>query len=153
MSETADIYISISRKSPKPGKGAYIAVLEAETTSGEVGTLTIRKRLDDVTPHQLELHAIVDSLKRFRRTCRVNIHSDHGWFETIRKRGWFDKWQQAGWIVNGHMAAGADLYQQIYMFETVCLMEIGEIDKDLGSYSTWLGNEIENEKHIQTGRR
>ena len=83
----------------------------------------------------------------------MNIHSDHGWFETIRKRGWFDKWQQAGWIVNGHTAAGADLYQQIYMLETVCLMEIGDIDKDLGSYSTWLGNEIENEKHIQTGRR
>lgn len=148
MDETADIYISISRKSPRPGKGMYISVLEAVGSSGKAGTLTLRKKIDNITPHQLELHAIVDSLKRFRRPCTVNIHSDHGWFETIRKQGWFDSWQQAGWIVKGHTAAGADLYQEIYMLETVCNMEIGEIDKELGSYTTWLDSEIKNARAI-----
>lgn len=148
MDETADIYISISRKSPRPGKGMYISVLEAVGSSGKAGTLTLRKKIDNITPHQLELHAIVDSLKRFRRPCTVNIHSDHGWFETIRKQGWFDSWQQAGWIVKGHTAAGADLYQEIYMIETVCNMEIGEIDKELGSYTTWLDSEIKNARAI-----
>lgn len=146
--ETADIYISISRKSPRPGKGLYIAVLEAKGTSGRVGTLTLRKMLDDVTPHQLETVAIADSLKRFRRACLVNIHSDQGWFEAIRKRGWFQKWQQDNWIVKGHRAAGADLYQEIHMLETVCNMEFGTIDKDLGSYKTWLKNEIKNARAI-----
>lgn len=146
--ETADIYISISRKSPRPGKGMYISVLEAVGSSGKAGTLTLRKKIDNITPHQLELHAIVDSLKRFRRPCTVNIHSDHGWFETIRKQGWFDSWQQAGWIVKGQTAAGADLYQEIYMLETVCNMEIGEIDKELGSYTIWLDSEIKNARAI-----
>ena len=148
MDETADIYISISRKSPRPGKGMYISVLEAVGSSGKAGTLTLRKKIDNITPHQLELHAIVDSLKRFRRPCTVNIHSDHGWFETIRKQGWFDSWQQAGWIVKGHTAAGADLYQEIYMLETVCNMEIGEIDKELGSYTIWLDSELKNARAI-----
>lgn len=148
MDETADIYISISRKSPRPGKGMYISVLEAMGSSGKAGTLTLRKKIDNITPHQLELHAIVDSLKRFRRSCTVNIHSDHGWFETIRKQGWFDSWQQAGWIVKGHTAAGADMYQEIYMLETVCNMEIGEIDKELGSYTIWLDSEIKNARAI-----
>ena len=148
MSDTADIYIAISRKSPKPGKGTYIAVLEAEGASGKVGTLTLKRTLDDITPHQLEMTAIVDSLKRFKWACTVNIHSDHGWFETIRTRGWFDKWQQDNWIVKGHRAAGADLYQEIYMLETVCGMEFGDIDKDLGSYRTWLENEIKNARAI-----
>lgn len=146
--ETADIYISISRKSPRPGKGIYISVLEAVGASGKAGTLTLRRRFDDVTPHQLELNAIVDSLKRFRRPCKVNIHSDHGWFKTIRERGWFDKWQQADWIVKGHVAAGSELYQELYMLETVCNMEIGEIDKELGSYTTWLDSEIKNARAI-----
>ena len=147
MSE-ADIYISISRKSPRAGKGMYIAVLEATGSSGRPGTLTIRRTLDDVTPHQLELHAIVDCLKRFKWACEVCIHSDHGWFEAVRKRGWFDKWQQAGWIVNGRTAAGSELYQEIFMLETVCGMEIKEINKDLGSYKTWLENEIKNARAI-----
>ncbi len=148
MSERADIYISISRKSPRAGTGMYIAILEATTEGGKTGTLTIRKRFEDITPHQLELNAIVDSLKRFRRTCRVNIHSDHGWFKTIRDRGWFDKWQQADWFVNGHRAAGAELYQEIYMLETVCRMEFGDLDKDLGSYQTWLESEMNNARAI-----
>ncbi len=149
MNETADIYIGISRKCPRPGKGMYIAILEAETASGKTGTLTIRKQLNYVTPHQLELNAIVDSMKRFKRACSVNIHSEHGWFKTVRERGWFDTWQQANWIVNGHPAAGSELYQEIYMFETVCRMKIGVIDKDLGSYKTWLENEIQNTIPIQ----
>lgn len=148
MNETADIYISISRKSPRAGTGMYIAILEATTEDGKTGTLTIRKKFEDITPHQLEMNAIVDSLKRFRRACTVNIHSDHGWFKTIRDRGWFKKWQQSDWITNGHMTAGAELYQEIYMLESVCRMEIGKLDKDLGSYQTWLENEIKNARAI-----
>ena len=147
MSETADLYITISRKSPKPGRGFYIYVLEGITPEGERKASSPRKReFEEITPHQLELNAIVDALKRFRRPCRVNIHSDHGWFKTVRDRGWFEKWQQAGWIVNGKPAAGAEQYQEIYMLETVCGMEIGTINKDLGSFSTWMQNALHSEK-------
>ena len=141
MSEIADLYITISRKSPRPGKGFYIYVLEGVKANGERKASNPRKRdFEDITPHKLELNAIVDGLKRFKRPCRVNIHSDHGWFKTVRERGWFEKWQQAGWIVNGHEAAGADLYQEIHMLETICNMEIGSIDDDLGSFSEWFKN-------------
>lgn len=144
MSEEADLFISISRKSPKPGKGYYVYVLEGTRADGTKGASNPRKRdFEDITPHQLELNAIVDGLKRFKRPCRVNIHTDHGWFKTVRERGWFEKWQQAGWIVNGHEAAGADLYQEIHMLETICNMEIGNIDNDLGSFSEWFKNTME----------
>ena len=144
--ETADLYIAISRKCPKPGKGFYIYVLEGTRADGSKGASDpCRKEFDDATPHQLELCAIVDGLKRFRRACRVNIHSEHGWFQKIRECGWFDTWQQAGWMTKeGHTAAGAELYQEIYMLETVCRMEIGTIDKDMGSFREWFGNEIKN---------
>ena len=143
MSETADLYISISRKSPKPGKGFYIFILEGTKADGtKAASRAYRREFSETTPHQLELHAIVDGLKRFRRACIVNIHSDHGWFKTVRERGWFEKWQQAAWIVNGKPATGAELYQEIYMLETVCGMEIGELDKDLGSFTDWMKNTI-----------
>lgn len=140
---TTDIYIAISRKCPRPGKGTYIAVLEAVGASGKAGTLTIRGTFDDITPHRLELRAIVDALHRFKYGCTINIHSEHGWFKTIKERGWFEKWQQAGWIVNGKPAAGSEMLQEIHMLETVCNMEFGILDKDLGSYNTWLNSEIE----------
>ena len=143
MSEEADLYISISRKTPRPGKGYYIYVLEGSRADGSKRASNPRKRdFGFITPHQLELNAIVDALKRFKRPCRVNIHSDHGWFKTVRDRGWFEKWQQAGWIVNGHPAAGADLYQEIYVLETICNMEIGTIDNDMGSFRIWFENAI-----------
>lgn len=143
MSETADLYISISRKSPKPGKGFYIFILEGTKADGtKAASRAYRREFIEITPHQLELHAIVDGLKRFRRPCTVNIHSDHGWFKTVRERGWFEKWQQAAWIVNGKPAAGAELYQEIFMLETVCGMEIGELDKDLGSFTDWMKNTV-----------
>lgn len=148
MTET-DIYIKISKKSPRAGKGSYLVVLEAITASGKPGTLTIKDSFEDITPHRLELRAIVDALHRYKIHSRVNIHSEHGWFKAVRDNGWFDKWQQAGWMVNGHMAAGAELYQEIYMMETVCGMEIGTIDKDLGSYKTWLDCQMENAGPIQ----
>ena len=147
MMEEADLYISISRKSPKPGKGYYVYVLEGTKADGTRKASNPRKReFDDITPHQLELNAIVDGIKRFKRSCRVNIHSDHGWFKAVRDNGWFNKWQQDGWMINGHMAAGAELYQEIYMLETVCSMEIGTIDKDLGSFTEWLKNAISEAK-------
>ncbi len=142
--ESADLYIKLSRKSPTAGKGFYIYVLEGTRADGSTGaSKPCRKDFEDITPHQLELNAIVDGLKRFRRACRVNIHSDHGWFQTVRERGWFEKWQQAGWMTNeGHPAAGAEFYREIHMLETVCNMEIGTIDKDLGSFREWFDSEI-----------
>lgn len=143
MSEEADLYISISRKSPKPGAGYYLFILEGTKADGtRIATRAYRKDFPNITPHQLELHAIVDGLKRFRRPCTVNIHSDHGWVKTVRERGWFEKWQQAGWIVNGKPAAGSELYQEIYIMETICRIQIGTIDKDLGSFTEWMSNEI-----------
>lgn len=141
-----DIYIKISRRSPKPGEGMYLAVLEAKTASGKAGTLTIWKSFDEITPHQLELQAVNDALHRFKRHADVRIHSDHGWFETIRERGWFEKWQQAGWIVKGKPAAGAEVLQEIYMIETVCGITIESVDNNLGPYKIWLESEIERRK-------
>lgn len=144
MCETIDLYIAISRKCPRAGPGKYIAILEAVTASGKTGTLTLKKELDEVTPHLLELQAVHDAIHRIKRHVVINIHSDHWWFKTVRNRGWFDKWHENDWVVNGHLAAGADLYQEIYMMELVGGIKIGDIDNDLKSYKTYLENEIKN---------
>ena len=131
MSEEVNLYIKTSRESPKPGAGSYIAILEATTESGKTGTLTLKKQYDQITPHQLELNAVNDALHRFKRHVEVKIHSEHGWFETIRTRGWFEKWQKNSWFVKGKRAAGAEVLEEIWMLEHVCGITILSIDKDL----------------------
>lgn len=148
MSEVVDFYIKISRKSPKAGRGTYIVILETITASGKPGTLTLKKELDEVTPHRLELQAIHDAIHRIKRHVTINIHSDHGWFKTVRERGWFDKWHDNDWIVNGRLTPGADLYQEIYMMELVGGIQFGGMDEDLGSYKTYLESEIKNASPI-----
>lgn len=143
MSEEVNLYIKTSRESPKPGAGSYIAILEATTESGKTGTLTLKKQFDQITPHQLELNAINDALHRFKRHVEVKIHSEHGWFETIRTRGWFEKWQKNSWFVKGKRAAGAEVLEEIWMLEHVCGITILSTDKDLGTFKTWLDAEIE----------
>ena len=138
--ETADIYIAISRKCPRAGSGRYIAILEATTERGKTGTLTLKKSLDDVTPHQLELIAVRDALRRFTRSVTVNIHSGHGWFKTITERGWLGKWQQADFKKDGNDIPMSDLYREIMI--TYRSITVGTTDKDLGTYKTWLENEI-----------
>lgn len=139
MLEQADIYITISRKCPRSGPGRYIAILEATTEKG-TGTLTLKREFEDITPHQLELQAIADSMHRFTRSCLIRIHSDHGWFKNVVGRGWLDKWLTNNFLKNGEELTGADLYRDIVsMFRSIT---IERIDKDLGSYGSWLESEI-----------
>lgn len=140
MTET-NVYIKISRKSPKPGKGSYMAILEAMSSSGKPATLTIKGTFENITPHKLELRAIVDTLHRYKTQALVNIHSDHGWFKTVRDNGWFDKWHEDDWMKDGEPIACWDLYREIDYLEKFAV-EIGSIDTDLGEYKTWLESQI-----------
>lgn len=144
MSEVG-LYIKISRKCPRPGPGMYIAILEATTASGKTGTLTLKKHLEDITPHQLELTAIVDALHRCKGDLDLQIHSDHDWFRKVKQNGWFEKWQQAGWMNKDKPRPGADLYQELWTLENVCSVRFDTFDQDLGTYKTWMENEIGKE--------
>lgn len=151
--ETADIYITISRKSPRAGPGSYIAVLEATTVSGQTGTKTLRKRIDECTPHSLELMAIIDAFKCFRRHCTVRIHSDHGWMQSIRANGWLDRWREQDFKKGGADITHADLYRQLESIETTRGLTIDEVNADLGSYTIWLKSEIEREKQTEKEKK
>lgn len=145
MSEVG-LYIKISRKCPKPGPGRYIAILEATTASGKTGTLTLKKDFDEVTPHKLELHAIVDALHRCKGDIDLTIHSDHDWFRMVKENGWFDKWHDNGWMLKDGPRSGADLYQELWTLENVCRVRFDTFDQDLGTYKTWMEDEIRKEK-------
>ena len=141
----ADIYIITSRKSPRAGPGKYISVL-AHDIDGTEYTKTLRNSFDNVTPHALELQALTDSLKRFKKPCGIHIHSAHGWIRSVYENGWLKKWQASGWINNGKPIANAELYQNIEDIKNDLHLEFIGIDDDLGAYQTWLNNEIRKEK-------
>ena len=139
------LYITTSRKCPRPGPGMYIAILEATTSSGKTGTLTLKKKFDEITPHNLELTAIVDALHRCKGDIEISIHSDHDWFRKVKQNGWFEKWQQADWMGKGEPRPGADLYQELWTLKNVCRVKFDTFDTDLGTYGEWMHNEIRKE--------
>lgn len=141
MNMETDIYIITSRTAPRPGPGEYISVLEYKLEDKEY-TKTLRKQCEEVTPHALELTALSDSLKCFRRSCDIRIHSTHGWVKSIFLNGWIGKWKAAGWVNNGKPVANTELYELIDRLTNDNGLNLVSFDDDLGSYRTWLTNEI-----------
>lgn len=133
-----DIYIITSRSAPRAGPGRYISVLEYQEC-----TKTLKEGFESITPHTLELLAILDSLKRFKKPCGIRIHSLHGWYRSVTLNGWIDKWKAAGWINKDKPVANADLYRDILDTQEKLNLEVLSIDDNLGTYDTWLKNEIE----------
>lgn len=137
----ADIYIITSRKSPRAGPGRYVSVLEYKVNDREY-TKVLRQGRESITPHALELEAVADSLKRFKKPCGIRIHSSHGWFRSVIENGWLDKWKHAGWMNKDRPVPNTELYQGILDTEEKLNLEIISIDDDLGTFKTWLTNEI-----------
>ena len=140
----ADIYIITSRKSPRAGPGRYVSVL-AHDIDGTEYTKTFSEEFENVTPHSLELKALAENLKRFRKPCDIRIHSPHGWIRSVYENGWLEKWEAAGWMNKGKPVANTELYQEIESTKNNLHLEIISIDDDLGSFRTWLDNEIGKE--------
>ena len=136
-----DIYIITSRTAPRPGPGEYISVLEYKLEDKEY-TKTLRKQCEEVTPHALELTALSDSLNCVRRSCDLRSHSTHGWVKSIFLNGWIGKWKAAGWVNNGKPVANTELYELIDRLTNDNGLNLVSFDDDLGSYRTWLTNEI-----------
>lgn len=139
----ADIYIITSRKNPRAGPGRYVSIL-AHDIDGTEYTKTLEEECENVTPHSLELKALSDSLRRFRKPCGIRVHSAHGWIRSVYENGWLDKWRAAGWINNGRPVANAELYRDIEGLKDDLHLEFISFDDDLGSFRTWLENKIKN---------
>ena len=137
----ADIYIITSRKAPRAGPGKYISIL-AYDRDGTEYTKTLIEECESVTPHSLELTALLNSLRRFKKPCGIRIHSAHGWIRSVYDNGWLDKWQASGWTNKGKPVPNAELYQDIENAKNELHLDFISIDDDLGSYRTWLGSEI-----------
>ena len=140
-----DLYIKISRECPRPGPGMYIAILEAKTAAGKTGTLTLKKKCAQITPHNLELTAVIDAIKRCKGDISLRIHSPHDWLGRVITNGWLHKWQQADWMDKGKPRPGSELYKELYTFEQACGIRFESFDRDLGSYSDWMDYEIKKE--------
>lgn len=142
----ADIYIAISRKAPRAGPGRYVSVL-AYNREGKECTKTVKEECEDVTPHSLELKALLGSLRRFRKPCGIRIHSAHWWMKKVYENGWAEKWRASGWMNNGKPVANAELYREILDTKERLHLEIISIDDNLGSFDTWLNNEVTRKEH------
>ena len=141
----ADIYIITSRKAPRAGPGRYVSIL-AYDAAGKECTKTLEADCENVTPHSLELTALLDSIRRFRKPCDIRIHSPHGWVRSVYENGWLEKWMADGWIKNGKPVANASLYQDIEDTKKDLHLEFISIDDNLGSFRTWMNNEIERKE-------
>lgn len=142
--DEVEIYISQSLEGPRTGYGFYIYLLQKE---GSNKTLTDTGDGDNYTAHSLEVMALIDALRRFKRPCKLKVHSAHGWLKQIWVNGWLEKWQSADWKnTKGKEVANADLLRELSAILAEKEHEILEMDCDLKDYTKWMEFQIEKQR-------
>lgn len=109
--KTVDIYTDGSCKC-NPGPGGWGAVLcyggvEKEICGGA----------PDTTNNRMELTAVIESLKRLKEPCKVNLTSDSKYVVDGITKGWAAGWKARGWKkADKSPALNPDLWDQLLTF-------------------------------------
>lgn len=135
-----DIYINQTHKAPKETEGAYQYLISMMTSKGPADSKGFGVVM--ATAHEAELIAIEEALKRFKASCRLRIHSEHGYFASVISNGWMDKWK-----MNDYKNAKGIRVSHAERLEAINKLlgnhEIEDADKNLGEYASWMQSQIE----------
>ena len=96
--------------SGNPGPGGYGAILicngkEREISGGEPET----------TNNRMEIRAVIESLKKLKHPCDVEVYSDSSYVVNTFLQGWITSWQKKNWHnSSGDSVKNQDLWQELY---------------------------------------
>ncbi len=92
-----------------PGTGGYGAVLKYGERSTEISE-GYRK----TTNNRMELMAVIKSLQKLNRSCKVVLYSDSRYICDNFEKGYVKLWQSKGWRGStDNLVRNVDLWQQI----------------------------------------
>lgn len=78
--------------SGNPGPGGWAAILMCADKEREIKGCS-----PYTTNNQMELTAVVESLRLLKFPCNVTIYSDSAYIVNQVRNGWLDKWAANGW--------------------------------------------------------
>lgn len=137
-----DIYIETNVKSPKRQRGTYGYILVYRPPGKEEdATVSDFVTVDDVTPQEIELKALVKALGRLRKQCDVSIIQSNQYIKNMSNN--LDTWKKSGYkTAKGEDVKYKDLWQQLAEYMEKQHITWGE-DK---GYQNWLKSEVTKKK-------
>ena len=95
--------------SGNPGPGGWGAILEY---NGHECTLS--GGAPETTNNRMELTAVIESLKRLKEPCVVELYSDSKYVIDALEKGWVWGWKKRGWIKSDKKPAlNVDLWETL----------------------------------------
>lgn len=79
------------------GRGEYYILLECIDKNGVPRTKEKYARYKNKTKNEVELIALTEILKSFKRKCEIELHMKKGFISETIKAGRMKKWQQENW--------------------------------------------------------
>lgn len=138
-----EIYTETSIRSPRKQTGHFGYILVYRPEGKEDATVSDFKERSDVTPHEIELEALVCAMKRLNRPCNVRLIQSNQYIQNMVTSGNLSRWKETGWITaKGEEVKNKELWQQLSE-----LLDLHTVtwSEDTG-YQQWLIREVEKRK-------
>ncbi|MBQ7067022.1 MAG: hypothetical protein IJN92_09420 [Lachnospiraceae bacterium] len=140
-----DLYVETSIRGPRRQNGTFGYILVYITKSGEEATLCDFVNKKDVTPHEIELEAIIKALGRLNKKCDVSVIAGNPYVADMTSN--LQKWKGNGWITaKGEDIKNKELWQQLEELLEKHQVTFGGDDT---GYQKWLINEVKRKGEQQ----
>lgn len=138
-----EIYTETSIRSPKKQTGQFGYILVYRPPGEEDATLSDFETEYEITPHEIELVALVRAMNRLNRPCEISLIQSNSYIYDMIHSGNLERWKNNGWkTAKDEDIKNKGLWQQVSeLFErhTVTWAE------DSG-YQQWLIREVQKRK-------
>lgn len=140
-----DMYIETSIRGPRRQTGIFGYVLVYRTKNGEEATLSDFEVEKDITPHEIEMVAMIRAMERLNRECEITVIAGNTYIENMEKN--IRKWKENGWVTaRGEEVKNKHLWQMLDELFKKHKVTFGGTD---AGYQKWLTGEIRRRKGEQ----
>ncbi len=141
-----EIYTETSIRSPRKQKGHFGYILVYRPEGKDDATVSDFKERTDVTPHEIELEALICAMSRLNRPCEVRLIQSNQYIQNMVTTGNLSHWQQNGWkTAKGDEVKSKELWQKL----SVLLDRHSATWTEDSGYQQWLIREVQKRKEKQ----
>ena len=95
----------------KGGEGSWAYVIVDPET--DISVRSCAQRVMGTTNNRMELQAIIEGLKQFRKDTSVEVISDSAYVVNCFLQKWYVKWRQNNWYSSSGPVKNPDLWQEL----------------------------------------
>lgn len=95
------------------GQGEYSIVLAFVDAQGELHTKEEYGGYSETTKNRLDILVAIKALSRMKEKCKIVIHINSTYIESIIKENRIEKWEETGWkTTNGKEVKNRDIWKK-----------------------------------------